>query len=364
MAQNHMPSDRKATPATIRLYQNLHKTLSKGVLFGHQDDLAYGVGWFDVPGRSAVKDIVGDYPALYGWELGHLEIDSKYNLDSVSFDKMRAYIQEGYKRGGVITISWHLNNPVNGMSAWDTAKGVVKEILPGGSKHELYKSWMDKVAVFLNSLTGPRGEKIPVIFRPFHEFTGNWFWWGQNRCTTEEFKQLLRFTIGYLRDTKQLHHLLYAYNTSGFTSREAFLERYPGDDLIDILSFDDYQYGDAAKDNSYTQNVDRELQMLEAIAAEKNKVPAFAETGYAQIPYASWWTECLLKAIGNHRVSYVLVWRDGGLVTGKAPGQFAPSVNNFIPTPGHASEADFKKMYESGKMIFQRRATELKLYNH
>src|ERR1700760_793281 len=109
-AQNtSTPVDKKATRETQALYRHLQQQGTKGFLFGHQDDLAYGVGWKDVPGRSDVKDVTGEYPALYGWELGRIELDHIANLDGVSFDKMKAFIREGYERGGVITISWHLN---------------------------------------------------------------------------------------------------------------------------------------------------------------------------------------------------------------------------------------------------------------
>ncbi len=361
-AQSNMPTDRNATSATIKLYQNLKKTINRGILFGHQDDLAYGVGWFGDSGRSSVKDIIGDYPAVYGWDLGHIEQDSPYNLDSVSFDNMRRYIQDGYARGGVITISWHLNNPVNGKSAWDTSKGIVRELLQGGSSYDLYRTWMDKVAFFINSLRDKNGELIPVIFRPYHELTGDWFWWGKNRCNEQQIKDLLRYTITYFRDKKQLHNLLYVYNTSGFKTQDAFLERYPGDDIIDILSFDDYQYGDASKDDIYTLNVDQQLTMLEEMASLKNKIPAFAETGYEKIPYATWWTNCFLKAMIKHKISYVLVWRDGGLVGGRPPRQYSPSYSHFIPTPHHNSEADFVRMYESGKFIFQKKVATFNLY--
>jgi mannan endo-1,4-beta-mannosidase len=47
------------------------------------------------------------------------------------------------------------------------------------------------------------GKLIPIIFRPFHEFDGNWFWWGANYCTAEEYISVYRFTVNYLRDTKK-----------------------------------------------------------------------------------------------------------------------------------------------------------------
>src|SRR6476661_9697 len=111
-ATNDLPADKKTTKETIALYHNLKKLLNNGIMFGHQDDLAYGVGWKYEPGRSDIKDVTGDYPAVYGFELGHLEIDAQINLDSVPFNKMKQFIKDGYERGAVITISWHLNNPL------------------------------------------------------------------------------------------------------------------------------------------------------------------------------------------------------------------------------------------------------------
>src|SRR5439155_4373552 len=104
-----LPSDRLATKETIALYNNLKKLLNKGFMFGHQDDLAYGVDWKYEDGRSDIKDVTGDYPAVYGFELGRLEIDQSVNLDSVPFDKMKNFIRTAYERGGIITLSWHLN---------------------------------------------------------------------------------------------------------------------------------------------------------------------------------------------------------------------------------------------------------------
>ena len=167
-AQYAPPIDKKATKETITLYTNLKKLLNKGIMFGHQDDLAYGVGWKYEPGKSDIKEVTGDYPAVYGWELGHLEMDHPVNLDSVPFDKMKGFIREAYDRGGVITISWHLRNPLTGKTAWDPEKGTVASILPGGQKHELYKGWLDKLTAFMLDLKGKKREYIPETFRPFH----------------------------------------------------------------------------------------------------------------------------------------------------------------------------------------------------
>jgi len=162
--------DPLASKETKNLFFNLMKLKNKGIMFGHQDDLAYGVGWKYVPGKSDVKEVTGDYPAVYGFELGRLELDHKVNIDSVPFDSMRNYIRTIYKRGGVITLSWHLNNPLTGKTAWDSAPGTVASILPGGEKNDLYKSWLDKVADFITNLKDENSVLIPVILIAFRSF--------------------------------------------------------------------------------------------------------------------------------------------------------------------------------------------------
>lgn len=361
-AQTRLTADPNATRQTKNLYRNLLKALPEGIMFGHQDDLAYGMGWIDVPGKSTIKDAVGEYPAVYGWELGNIELGELHNLDSVSFDKMKDYICEGYARGGVITISWHANHPMTGGNAWDTTHGAVDAIIPGGSKHEIFKLWLDRVANFMLDLKTAKGEPIPVIFRPYHEFTGNWFWWCQNACTPDEFKELWRFTYTYFTENRGVHNLLYAYNPEKYETREQYLERYPGDEFVDILSLDMYQYGDPANSNAFETSLHHRLRILTEIANEKNKIPALAETGFLNTPYAQWFTQKLMKGIGDFPLSYVLLWRDGGYVNGPEKGSFIPSQDHFIPVGSDPAFWDFQRLYRSGRFLFQKKTARLKLY--
>jgi mannan endo-1,4-beta-mannosidase len=334
-AQQH-PADKKATPAVQRLHGQLHTLLDKGVLFGHQDDLAYGVGWKYQHGRSDTKDVCGDYPAVYGWDLGHLELGSPHNLDSVPFDSIRSYIRAVNKRGGINTLSWHLNNPGNGGSAWDTFR-VVKEILPGGTKHALYTAWLDKLAVFMLSI-----KDVPVIFRPFHEHTGSWFWWGQRNCTTQEFKELWQFTIQYLQK-KQVHNALYAYSAADYNIAEQYMERYPGDDYVDVMGTDIYQSPD------FVKIAKQRLDIIEEVSTAHHKIPALTETGYERIPDAQWWTKTLLPVLQSYRLSYVLLWRNG------RPDHY------YVPYPGQLSAPDFREFHASPHILFQQDLTNVAL---
>lgn len=353
-----LPCDKDATKETVSLYNNLKRLADKGFMFGHQDDLAYGVEWRYKDGRSDIKDVTGDYPAVYGWDLGGLESENNNgnNIDGVPFKKMKKFIQDGYSRGGVITISWHANNPFTGKNAWDTTYGTVASILPGAANHVLYKSWLDKVADFMLSLKGDGGEYIPVLFRPYHELTGTWFWWCKNNCDAEQFKILWRFTAYYLREIKNVHNLLYVFNTADFRSKDDFLSRYPGDDMVDMVSFDAYQFDDPQKNDWFVKNTQRLMNIMDSVAKEKNKLMAFAETGYEQIPYSNWWTETLLKAIGNSKISYVLVWRNHGFA------EWNKKMHYYAPYKGQVSESDFMKFYKLDKTIFEKEAAEAKLY--
>ena len=75
--------DPRATPATRDLLKRLHDQSGKGVLFGSQDATAYGVGWWAERGGCDIKDVCGNWPAIYGWDLG--DIHRERNLDECRF---------------------------------------------------------------------------------------------------------------------------------------------------------------------------------------------------------------------------------------------------------------------------------------
>ena len=336
-----VPSDPKATPQAVKLYRNMLNLQHKGLMFGHQDALAYGTKWYGEEGRSDVKDVCGDYPAVFGWELGHLELGKPYSLDSVYFDKIRGYIKKVNKEGGINTISWHFTNLFTGGSAWDVSSNkTVASILPGGEKHELYKQYLDKLAVFMLSLKTDQGTLIPILFRPFHEHTGSWFWWGKNLCTADDYKALWRFTVTYLRDSKNVHHLLYSYSTDRFNTAEEYLDRYPGDDLIDVVAFDLYDRGP-----EYSATLGNCAKMVAKIAAEKGKIGAVSEAGGPIAKNPEWWTKVLLETLRPYDLSYVLVWRNA---------HNNPKESAFGPWKGCASEQDFVKFYNDPKTLFQK----------
>lgn len=334
-----LPADKSATSETAMLYQNMFKLMEKGVMYGHQEDLAYGVGWEYQENRSDVKDITGSYPAVYGWDVGRIETDSTLNLDGVPFQKMVTYMQEVYKRGGINTISWHMNDPVTGETSWSTPASSVKLILNDAKCQNAYKIYLDKFANYVSQLKGRDDEMIPIIFRPFHENTGNWFWWGKTSCTSKEYIDLWRLTFNYLVKEKNLHNLLFAYSTSDFASVAEYSERYPGDDFVDVVGFDAYCEKEPETYGAYLSN---RLQLLYSFGLEHQKLPALTEFGYNTIPDPYWWTATVLPALKITKVSYALTWRNW------------KEEHFFSPYPGQASAKDFKAFYKDDYTLFQK----------
>jgi mannan endo-1,4-beta-mannosidase len=329
--------DSLATLETIELHANLQKAAARGVMFGHQDDLAYGIGWWAEAGRSDVREVCGDYPAVYGWDLG--DIQNAENLDGVNFAQMISWIKEAHSRGGINTISMHLDNPVTGGNAWDNSP-VVTLILPGKSWNADYLKTLDRIAAFLNELKAANGTFIPVIFRPYHEHNHVWSWWGASSCTREEYITLWRMTVEYLRDQKGVHHLLYTISPQEFADADDYLERYPGDDYVDIFGFDYYKLWDAR----FVPELGQRLGQLSVLAGNHGKIAALTEVGLDN-PYDTWWTNFLLAALkyneDSKKVAWSHVWRNRDVD------------HHFAPYPGHRSAADFKVFYNDTLTLFE-----------
>jgi len=346
-------TDPKASPATVTLFLNMKELSKKGIMIGHQDDLAYGVGWKAPNGKSDVYKVCSDYPAVFGWDLGHIEKGSAINLDSVPFADMAKYATEVNAMGGINTFSWHLDNPLTGGSAWDVTKnGVVKSILPGGANHPEFNRWLDKVASFFLGLKDKNGVPIPVIFRPFHEHTGDWFWWGRAHCTSDEYRQMWIYTVKYLTETKNLHNLIFAYSpAASFKDINEYSERYPGNEYVDIVGFDIYQ--DAGQANNIFAGILREkLTMLNEYAKAQDKLAAITEIGFEQIPEAKWWTGVIYPVMKDFQASYALFWRNAA----NRPNHY------YMPYPGQISEDDFRDFYSLPGTLFLNDIKKTKIY--
>jgi mannan endo-1,4-beta-mannosidase len=335
--------DRRATYETKALFYNMQHLDGRSILFGQQDATQYGIGWKDEANRSDVKSVCGSNPALYGWDVADVvreRLQSK-PLSDPTLAAHRQLVIDAYERGGLNTFCWHMQNFVTGKNFYDTT-AVVAAILPGGAKHTAYTQSLDIIADYFLSLRAADGTPIPIVFRPLHEHTGSWFWWGKRHCSKAEFMQLWQFTVTYLRDKKQVHNLLFAYSPDRVPDMAAYFERYPGDAYVDILGHDNY--GDFNKIVTPNKGVTT-LEELVDEAQKRHKVAALTETGLEKLTNPTWFTANLLAQIKSSpkasRIAYVMVWRNAH------EGHF------YAPYPGHTSVPDFLQFYNDPLTTFE-----------
>jgi len=346
-SQTYKLIDKKATPETNALFSNLGRISKSQTLFGHQHATEYGHGWWGDADRSDVKSICGSHPAVVGVDLSGFSGNTPDAI-RIYVEAVRKNVVETYNRGGVTTVAWHFMNPVSkGGFYWNDSLSLpaVRYIIPGGEAHAEYKKILKTIADWANSLQGNNGTLAPVIFRPYHEFDGGWFWWGKPHCTREEFISLWRFTVTYLQDSLAVHNFIYAFSPDNtFNSVSEFLDRYPGNEYVDMVGMDDY--GDMGRDGYNLKAAAKKLKILSDYAAKSGKLAAFTETGLESIPNPTWWTESLLKTMRMYdmNLAYVLVWRNDV----NSPTHY------YAPFPGHSSVPDFIKFYNDPYTLFEK----------
>ena len=364
-------SDKQATKETVALFYNLKKLGKTKVAVGQQD--AFNGFYQNAGGDSDIKKNTGYDPALLGSDFMFITDKNNNNQSDNWFYQQEQKIindtKAAYAKGMINTFSWHLREPYNEDSFYTSDMTTEQKntafisILPGGSNHGWYKKKLDKVAsVFLN-LKGSKGELIPIIFRPFHEFDGSWFWWGANFCTPEEYKTAYKFTVDYLKNTKGVHNVLYAFSPdNSYNTPEGYLSRYPGDAYVDVLGMDNY--GDFNNQgNEGARKANAKLKMLSNMVLINKKIVALTETGYritAEIPpVADWFSNYLYTALNDNptfdaniiEVNYVMFWNNDN------NGYYVPngSVSNtadfktFVEKPKSALLNSLPKMYEFPK---------------
>ncbi len=227
------PCDPRTSKEARELLAFLGNIAGKGVLLGQHTqtrnpkELAY------------IREVTGKQPALCGFEL--LAYSGNINWDTCD----EACLKELYENlgtlenalawgraGGIVTLTWHWYSPVGGRDksfySNNTDFDAEAALREGTGEHRAMCRDLDLMAVHLRRFAQ---EHIPVLWRPFHEADGNWFWWGVRG--PEIAKRLYRFMHDYFTRVHGLHHLIWVWNSPK-------AEGYPGDDVVDVISRDMY----------------------------------------------------------------------------------------------------------------------------
>ncbi|MCL1971470.1 MAG: T9SS type A sorting domain-containing protein [Endomicrobia bacterium] len=313
------------------------------------------------------EGILGRSPLVFGYEYyttnyitkGKTHNDILNNRNSITKS-----VNQQYALGGVITFQSHMPNFVtygtpggDQWDSWDTSvESIISNILPNGDRHEQFNAFLDELAEYFSSFVSQTGQPIPILFRPFHEINGGWFWWGdlppygsftENGQTKRDVVKLWRYTHDYMTQTKGLKNLIWVWNVNVIPgSSQDFLQFFPGKEYVDILSMDIYisTYPDTLLSSSA---LDRDWKKLEQISASIGNAPiAVAEFGFNHTfalrrEPAVWQTK--LPAFldsRNIKPCYFLIWGGdfGPVSSSTTPQEQAEDKNNFrefvLPTGG------------------------------
>lgn len=237
---NASPSDSNASNATKTFYNYLLNSPTNIMLGCSEQFTSKNV---ETGIYSDINSICGDYPALLNYEI--------YTSQSASANKskMLTSLQKHLDSGGFIGLHDHPGNPVTstlfdtgytgaGTGYADRSGSPLASIKSGGGKNGDYLSYLDEVAAIISAINGP------VLYRPFHEINGNWFWWnGSDRRS--DMLLVWQQTVDYLRNTKGLHNILFvlSFDANGESSNyggQALSTWWPGTQYVDVISLDYY----------------------------------------------------------------------------------------------------------------------------
>ena len=362
--------DRHAIPEAQSLYRYLAVLPETGrVLYGHQNDAHHKMFRIQSGTESDTKDMTGSLSGIVGVDALSLTGDELHPREAAKvpgdtlMDKLTNLSVKAVDEGAILTLSMHMPNfavvakkpKVNGhydfqgYTAGTTTGDVVKRILPGGDLAPVFTDYLDMVADYALRL---QAKNIPVIFRPLHEHNGSWFWWGGKNTNDENFTALWQFTVKYLRDTKGVHNFIYAYSPNGpFDSGASYLDRYPGDRYVDILSVDSYQDN---RDYAYFSKLQQTLDVMHEVAKQNHKVVALTEVGVRDggglalqhNADKDWFTHVMQLCLKN-KVPYFLTWAN-----------FEKEAHNFFEqymtsdTKGHEMVDNFVRFYNEPASTF------------
>lgn len=367
--------DKNSTNATAKLYAYL-KAIGKEdkVLYGHQNDTHHKAVLNESGTNSDTKDLTGSLAAIVGIDSlsltgAELQLSNEDIANGVTLPKKAAQLGiDAAKEGSIITMSAHMPNfalvaekgkdsngnyDYSGYTPGVTTGDVVSRIMPGGDLNEVYTGYLDIIADYANIL---EDEGVPVLFRPFHENNGSWFWWGKAFCDEEGYKNLYRYTVEYLRDSKDVHNFLYVYSPNGpFENEEDYLSRYPGDEFIDVIAFDMYHDNplENAEEDPWLDSLEETISLVQGIADKRGKLSAVSETGirkdYGCMPVSgntnkNWFSD-VSNIVAESNMPYYMVWAnfDEGNI-------FAPYMIN--ENKGHEMINSFIDYYNEESSVF------------
>lgn len=400
IAENVALVDAEANDATKNLYAYLKAVgESDSVIFGHQNDTHHKAGSTGEGfSTSDTKDVTGSIAGVVGIDALSLTGNEASTWDTPEAERIAKVAQitrEAASEGAIVTLSAHMPNfdiidkrvkayEAGGESAtnqddfgyWKSAEdgtrqynfsgytpgtltgNVVTRVMPGQDLNYLYTDYLDLIADYAKAV---EGDGITILFRPLHENTGSWFWWGAALCDEQAYINLYRYTVDYLKETRGVHNILYVYGPGSEAANAAeYGARYPGDAYVDMIGYDMYHSNPSQEnEDAFLSNIKSQNAILREFAAAHDKLYAITETGVADGDVAlkrtgndvKEWYMRLLDALDGEGVSYFLVWAN-----------FSENGSFYLPYViekkedgylyGHEMLDEFIKFYNDERSVF------------
>jgi mannan endo-1,4-beta-mannosidase len=219
------PQTNLSTRAILSYIAGLESHSEKRMLSGQFTD-------FGDNGTLGILDGIhkqsGHWPALAGFDY----VNFAYGGLTTKVSNQSAIAW--WRSGGLVTIGVHLYNPANPQKRGQNDKGVeLAELLrPGAAIHAKWMQELDELAAGLQEL---REAGVVVLWRPFHEMNGRWFWWGGK--PPADFVMVWRHMFDYFTAVKHLDNLIWVYSPNQGNNAADY---YPGYDHVDIVAIDVY----------------------------------------------------------------------------------------------------------------------------
>ncbi len=340
-----------ATQKVKNLYGNLKEVAwdSKGILFGQEFFNSFR--WTDNsddPNVSDVKTVTGKHPAVLGQDFEYYNTKPQPEVD-----RHTTAVKRAYELGCVVTFDYHMASKYHTGTVYQTGGDQYLMYNIGEQKDDYgevtwLNSQLDKAITIINSLD------MPIVFRPWHEMNGNWFWWGSKAYGgATSYKKMYQYTVNYVN--ARTNNVLWEWSpNSPFDS-----SYYPGDNYVDVVGVDMYDQGNpgySTFDAMVTQ-----LEQVSDFSWNHNKIPVFAEVGNrifsAPDQYPDWFFDINTKLQASNRgfkIAWMLTWINQSW--GNPP---------YVPHSGSTanSKAGFNKFTNMSTTLMQTDAATRDMYD-
>lgn len=248
--------------------------------------------------RVAVKDVAAGAQGSFknsGWSeiasgTDYFDISGDYTL-VITEDVLKSLQEGGLIIGGhdYTAVAVYLENNGTALDPnkdyafykADTEFDATNATVEGTWENKVFTEDLKNAAAYLKLL---RDADIPVLWRPFHEAAGGWFWWGKDAAS---FKSLWIAMFNYFK-TEGLDNLIWVWTTEGNDA-----DWYPGDQYVDIVGRDVYNKETADCVSEYTSIAEN----------YGNKIVSLSECGTVGLISEQW--------ASGARWSWFMPWYDG-----------------------------------------------------